>query len=123
MVHDRAAGSPQQRITLASHRPPRGEGVKRGVLPAEHSAILQSAPELSNYLTALQRHGRKSFLLALRQLLRMLRDYPRHALLSAIEEASRYGLYDMDRIERMILRRLARDFFLIDTRKETDDDE
>ena len=28
-------------------------------------------------------------------------------------EAARYGLYDLDRVERMILRRVARDYFLL----------
>ena len=43
--------------------------------------------------------------LALRQLLRFVREYPREPLLGAVEEAARYGLYDLDRLERMILRR------------------
>jgi hypothetical protein len=30
-----------------------------------------------------------------------------------VNEATRYGLYDLDRLERMILRRIARDYFLI----------
>ncbi len=123
VVHDRVAETQQQRITLAEHRPPRGERDKRRSSPAEQRTILQSAPELAGYLSALQQHGRQSFVLALRQLLRIIRDYPRHAVVAAIEEAAHYGLYDMDRLERMILRRLARDFFLLDTRKETDDDE
>ena len=96
---------------------------RRGEDPPEQQTILQSVPELEAYLTALQKHGRQSFVLALRQLLRMIRDYPRDGVIPAIEEAARYGLYDMDRLERMILRRLARDFFLLDIRKETDDDE
>ena len=29
-------------------------------------------------------------------------------------ESARYGLYDLDRVERMILRRVARDYFLLD---------
>jgi hypothetical protein len=29
----------------------------------------------------------------------------------AIAEAAAYGLYDLDRVERMVLRRVARDFF------------
>ena len=49
--------------------------------------------------------------LALRQLLRMARDYPRDAFLSALAEAARYGMYDLDRLERMILRRVASDYF------------
>ena len=51
--------------------------------------------------------------LALRQLLRLLREYPREPFLAAVEEAARYGLYDLDRLERMILRRVARDYFLL----------
>ena len=52
--------------------------------------------------------------LALRQLLRLVREYPREPLLGAVREAGRYGLYDLDRLERMILRRVARDYFLLD---------
>ena len=39
--------------------------------------------------------------------------YPRGPFLAAVAEAARYGLYDLDRLERMILRRVARDYFLI----------
>ena len=49
----------------------------------------------------------------MRQLLRIVRDYPRQPVLSAVSEAARYGLYDLDRLERMILRRIARDYFLL----------
>jgi hypothetical protein len=42
---------------------------------------------------------------ALRQLLRLVREYPRAPLLAAVREAVRYVLYDLDRLERMILRR------------------
>ena len=59
----------------------------------------------------------------MRQLLRMIRDYPREPVLAAIQEAARYGLYDLDRVERMILRRIARDYFRIDPNPGGDDDE
>ena len=52
--------------------------------------------------------------LALRQLLRLVRQYPREPFFAAVREAARYGLYDLDRLERMILRRVQRDFFLLD---------
>jgi hypothetical protein len=42
-------------------------------------------------------------------------------LLAAITEAARYGLYDLDRVERMILRRVARDYFLLDEKEPGDD--
>jgi hypothetical protein len=101
------------RVTLAEHRPPRGEGVKRGDPHPEEQAILQAAPEIAPYVTALKQKGRKVVALALRQLLRLLKEYPREPLLAAVAEAARYGLYDLDRLERMILRRIARDYFLL----------
>jgi hypothetical protein len=54
----------------------------------------------------------------------MVREYPRQALLDAVHEADRYGMYDLDRLERMILRRVQRDFFLLDENpdKEPNDD-
>jgi hypothetical protein len=123
VIHQRIAQAQQQRITLAQHRPPRGQGIKRNAPPPEQQTILQAAPDLAGYLTALQQHGRKSFVLALRQLLGMVRDYPRDAVISAIEEAARYGLYDIDRLERMILRSVARDFFRLDTLKGSEHDD
>ena len=47
-------------------------------------------------------------------LTRLVREYPREPLLAAVREAARYGLYDLDRLERMILRRVVRDYFLLD---------
>ena len=41
----------------------------------------------------------------------MAREYPRDAFLSAVGEAAHYGLYDLDRLERMILRRVASEYF------------
>jgi transposase len=103
-----------QRVTLREHRPPRGEGPKRGDPPPDEKTILNLAPEIAPYVETLKRKGRKVIGLALRQLLRMLREYPREPFLGAIAEAAQYGLYDLDRVERMILRRVQRDFFLLE---------
>src|SRR2546427_749356 len=83
----------------------------------------QTAPELADYLAALKKRGHRYLTIALRQLLRIVRDYPRQPVLSAIAEAARYGLYDLDRLERMILRRIARDYFLLDEWKKGNPDE
>ena len=113
VTHARAVTPLSQRITLAAHRPPRGEGVKRSDPHPEERAIVEAAPETALYVAALKQKGRKVVALALRQLLRLLREYPREPFLAAVEEAARYGLYDLDRLERMILRRVARDYFLL----------
>jgi hypothetical protein len=47
----------------------------------------------------------------LRRLLAMRRTYPREAFLGAIEKALHYGLYDLHRLEHLILERVAGDFF------------
>src|SRR5437879_5300622 len=113
VTHRRALPPLPQRITLAEHRPPRGEGVKRSDPHPEEQAILQAAPEITGYVTALKQKGRKVVALALRQLLRLLKEYPREPFLASVREAAQYGLYDLDRLERMILRRVARDYFLL----------
>ena len=110
VAHVRAVTPLQQRISLPEHRPPRGEGVKRDKYP-EEQAILHAAPEIAGYVAALKQKGRKVVVLALRQLWRLLKEYPRDPFLAAVGEAAQYGLYDLDRLERMILRRIARDYF------------
>jgi transposase len=111
VTHQRVPEAEYQRITLAQHRPPRGQGRPRPNPHPEEQLILQAAPEITDYVTALKQHSRKLAVLALRQLLRLLRDYPREPLLAAVHEASHYGLYDLERVERMILRRVAQDYF------------
>jgi len=113
VTHARAVTPLSQRVTLAAHRPPRGEGVKRNDPHPEEKAIVEAAPETALYVAALKQKGRKVVALALRQLLRLLREYPREPFLAAVREAAQYGLYDLDRLERMILRRVARDYFLL----------
>ena len=107
--------APMQRITLAEHKPPRGERVKLIERHPEEQAILRIVPEIAGYVSELKQKGRKVVALSLRQLLRLLREYPREAFLAAVREAAQYGLYDLNRLERMILRRVARDYFLLET--------
>ena len=111
--HRRVAEAEHQRVTLAEHRPPRGQGIPRPDPHPEEKAILATVPEIADYVAALKPRTRKVLTLALRQLLRLVREYPREPLLAAVREAARYGLYDLDRLERMILRRVAREYFLL----------
>jgi len=121
VTHVRALGTHPQRIMLAEHKLPRGEAVKRDPHPEEQT-ILRAAPEIAEYVAALKQKGRKVVALALRHLLRLLREYPREPFLAAVGEAARYGLYDLDRLERMILRRVARDYFLLEETETEGDD-
>jgi hypothetical protein len=111
VIHKRVWDATGDRYVLPEHRRPRGQGVRKYGLETEERAILELVPDVADYLAALKQHTRKIPRLALRQLLRMAREYPRRPLLAAIREAAGYGLYDLDRLERMILRRIAGDYF------------
>jgi hypothetical protein len=95
------------------HRPPRGQGGKghdRDPFPEEKD-LLHLLPDIHGYLDGLKRRGKLQTTLALRQLLRMAREYPREPLLAAIQTAAHYGLYDLARLERMVLRGIATTYF------------
>jgi hypothetical protein len=121
VTHRRIAEAACQRAMLAEHRPPRGQKAPRPDPHPEEQAIVTAAPELAGYVVGLKQHSRKIVTLALRQLLRLVREYPREPLLGAVCEAARYGLYDLDRVERMILRRVAREYFLLQEGPQGDD--
>jgi hypothetical protein len=110
--HTRVLGPPDTRVTDASHRPPRGEGLYRHPKPApEEIEILKLEARLATYLHGLKRHigDRRG---PLRRLLSMLQEYPREAFLGALAIAEQYRLFDLDRLERMVLKRIAADYFV-----------
>ena len=74
-------------------------------------------------MAGLKRHCNGSGVFGMRRLLRLVRDYPREPLVSAITTADQYGLYDLDRLERMILRQIANDYFVVPSDRDNDDDE
>jgi hypothetical protein len=116
--HERVIDPIAKRVTLPEHRPVRGQGIKRTDPRPEEKTLEQVVPGIADYVAAIKKSGRRYITIALRQLLRMAREYPREAFLSAVSEAAHYGLYDLDRLERMILRRIAKDYFQLDPQKE-----
>jgi hypothetical protein len=82
VTHRRIAEAEYQRVMLAEHRPPRGQRPRSDPHP-EENAILTAAPELADYVAGLKQRSRKVITLALRQLLRFVREYPREPLLGA----------------------------------------
>ena len=122
VTHRRIAEAEHLRMMLPEHRPPRGQRSLRPDPHPEEKAIITAAPELSDYVEGLKQRSRKIITLALRQLLRLVREYPREPLLGAVREAAHYGLYDLDRLERMILRRVVREYFLLDRGEQEEDD-
>ena len=111
--HTKVIGQRNKRVTDPAHRPPRGEGKKAREKQAAAHEVLRIVPEIADYVEELGKHGKGYAPRLFRRLLQMVRDYPREPLLLAIAEAARYGLYDLERVERMVLRRIGEDFFYL----------
>ncbi len=122
LSHARVLEPMGRRITLPEHRSHRGRRAKRREPGPEEIAILQALPEIAGYLKAFKAKCRKQTTLALRQLRRMIQEYPKEPLLAAVREAEHYGLFDPDRLERMVLRKIASEYFLL-TKPGDDNDE
>lgn len=122
-VHKRRPGGGDARVTDPDHRPPRGQGPSAlRAVSFEEQRLSERAPESTEYVAMLKKRGRATTR-DLRTLLRMLDEYPRDAFRAALQEAHRYGMVDLDRLERMVLRRIARDFFVLPDSAHTDPDD
>ena len=126
-AHERLLDPLDRRVTIAEHRPPRGEGYSaRHGCSVEEETVLKIEPRLGPYVAALKAKVGGQGVLALRRLRRLVRDYPREPLLDAIGTALQYGLFDLERLERMVLRRVGQQYFVlpgIDADPEDDDEE
>jgi transposase len=122
--HRRGIDGGDERMTDPSHRPPRGQGpgpFAQRVLGAEQRRLMGRVPEAEAYV-ALLRQRRRGSPRELRWLSRMASEYPAEALRAALVEALRYGMADLERLERMVLRRVGSDFFIIPRRNDDGDD-
>jgi len=116
--HPRLVGKRHAQNTLPEHR--RAQRRQRAYTGtcAEEQQLTGEAEILDRYVAALKKRSPGRGLSRLRRLLAMRRTYPREAFLGAVETALHYGLYDLNRLEHLILERVAGDFFCIE-----DDDE
>ncbi len=124
--HERTFCFEKRRLTKEEHRPPRGQGreAMRDNTSPDERELLAAEPPLPEYAKAVKdKAGR--WPAALRRLAQMRRDYPSKPFLAAIETASHYGLHDLDRLERMVLRNIATEYFVtpVDRRTRNPDEE
>ena len=120
--------------TIAIHRRLIGQRDARSILPGHHTipvrqgrgtaaeeALLRGHhPSLDRYAAALRQRGHAGNRRALRRLIEMQRTYPPGPFIAAIEQALRYGLFDLGRLEDLILKQVAGDFFALGVGEDDD---
>ncbi|OIP39032.1 MAG: hypothetical protein AUK47_10785 [Deltaproteobacteria bacterium CG2_30_63_29] len=107
---------PKHRGEQRRHRTPAAPDPKEGLLRAD-------GPELEALVDALRKQHKGRATKALHQLHRIWMDYPIEAVRKAVGEALQFGLTDLQRIERMVLRHVAGDFFRLPTTPKDDVDD
>ncbi len=74
---------------------------------------MRAEPSLAAYGEGLKKRASGRDTLALRRLLKLHRDCPRASLLAAVAKAEQYGLYDLDRLEGLVLKENAHEHFVL----------
>jgi transposase len=117
-VHQRLIGERDAKNILPGHhtipvRQGRGTAAEEALLDGHH-------PSLDRYTAGLKQRGNGGNRRALRRLIEMKRTYPAGPFIAAIEQALRYGLFDLGRLEDLILKQVAGDFFALAAREDDD---
>jgi transposase len=110
-VHPRLIGQRDGKNSLPGHhtipiRQGRGTAAEEALLAGHH-------PSLDRYTAALKQRGHAGNRRALRRLIELKRTYPAAPFIAAIEQALHYGLFDLGRLEELILKHVAGDFFAL----------
>ena len=123
--HERAEDRAGLRITLPAHRHTGrryGKTHPAPVLP-EEATLRAQGPEFARFVETLKTIQGGRARRALLALHRLFLDYPTEPLRRVLGEAQRFHLIDLERIERMLLRRLSGDLFRTDSRSDDDEDD
>ena len=116
-THSRLIGQRDARRTDPAHHP---TPTRANRTPAIEAQLRDDSPELKAYVRALKQRGQGRSLRALRRLLDFQRTYPKEAFLAAVRQAAHYGLYDLGRLEKLILHQVAGNFFALNEAPDDD---
>ena len=108
-THTRLWDGSGARVTTAEHRPQRGE--RQAHQHPDHAAMQRFPDVAKTFVAAVEKRRPHRVVPTIRALARMLAEYPPGPVHAALAEAMQYGLHDVERLESMVLRRIADDFF------------
>lgn len=109
--HKRVLDKKNTRTTLPKHHPPLTRKTSLQGPPKEEVLLSGKNETLDLYIKNLKEKSRGRGVLNLRRLLNLQRSYPAEPFIAGIEMALQYGLYDLARVEKIILNNIAGDFF------------
>jgi len=108
-VHPRLLGKRYERSTLSGHHHRQHNVKKAAEANTTEIALKGHSDLLDQYVRVLKQ--RKQGYRYLNRLLTLKRTYPAQAFVSALEKAAHYGLYDLNRLEDLIIKSVAGDYF------------
>ena len=109
--HKRIVDKKETRTTLPNHHPPLNSERSHQGPAKEELLLLGKNDELDCYVENLKKRSRGRGVLNLRRLLNLQRSYPHEPFMAGISKALTYGLYDLARLEKIILNNIDGDFF------------
>jgi hypothetical protein len=123
-THERYEEGARARSTLPEHRyAGRWQRRKPNPPPLPEELVLRAGPRpLGAMVDAIKARRGGRAVRPIRELHRMYLDYPEGPLSRALEVALQYGVTDMARIEEMVLKNIAGEFFRLAPDEEDDDE-
>ncbi len=109
--HPRLIGQREAKSTLPGHHLPQARRRTYHGPALEERHLSGHHPQLDQYVRELKRRAPGRGVRRLRRLLELKRRYPPEPFYAAIAQALHYGLFDLGRVEQLILERVAGDFF------------
>lgn len=109
--HERELVGRNTRVTKPGHHQPLFRKKAYQGISMEEQTLTGQHESLDRYVIEIKKQARGRGVVKLRRLLDLKRTYPSAPFLKAIDEALRYRLYDLARLEKMILKNTGGDFF------------
>jgi hypothetical protein len=116
--HPRLIDKRETRITATGHHPPFNRQRAHEGPCQEEKALVGQHEWLDPFVEGLKKRSSGRGVMQLRRLLDLKRTYPPEAFEKALVQALHYGLYDLSRLEQMILSHVQGDFFTIEEDEE-----
>jgi hypothetical protein len=110
-THPRLIGQRGQRAIIKGHHQELHKKKRRLAFSEAEQQLTGLDPDLDGYLKALKSHVRGRGGLAFKQLHLLKLSYPFDAFMLAVKSAKQYGLFDLKRLETMIIKYVRHEFF------------